>query len=360
MPGILRIRPWRLALPLLCASCARAPSVSGAEMRRIEKVDIHTHYFADRDFLAPVLDGWRMRAVSLNITSSYLFPGDSTTGRWLKLRALRAAHPGLLLLAATFEPACIDSPRCVPRALRDLASAIDDGAIMVKVWKDIGMTVRDSAGRYVQIDDPRFQPIWDLLVQRHIPVIAHLADPALGWMPLRRGTPYYDFYSRNAQFYPYAHPDWPRWEAIMAARERWLVRNPDLVVIGAHLASEADSLTRLEAELAAHPNLYVETSARVGELRTQPVDRVRRFFLSHQDRILYGSDLNTKRSADSLDSRRLSAERARLEETYADDWRYFARELQLPDSVLVRLYERNALRLLRIAARGDSTAPTPR
>ncbi len=40
-----------------------------------------------------------------------------------------------------------------------LDAAFADGAVAVKVWKDIGMQQRDADGRAVMIDDPRFDPL---------------------------------------------------------------------------------------------------------------------------------------------------------------------------------------------------------
>ena len=37
-----------------------------------------------------------------------------------------------------------------------LKSDFDDGALGIKLWKNIGMVYKDSAGQFIMIDDPKF------------------------------------------------------------------------------------------------------------------------------------------------------------------------------------------------------------
>jgi predicted TIM-barrel fold metal-dependent hydrolase len=222
---------------------------------------------------------------------------------------------------------------------------------MVKVWKDLGLEVRDKAGRFVQIDDPRLQPVWDYLSAHHIPVLAHSADPRDGWRPLDPRSPHYQYFSTHPLNYPYAHPEIPRWETVIAARDRWLARNPGLVVVGAHLGSMADDLDGLGQRLDSYPNFNVDVSARLGDLQRLPPDRVRRFFLTYQDRILFGMDRSTAGDAASMDSTALREEERRTEAQLAGWWDYLAGTLRLPASVLTKLYAGNAMRVLRLTAR---------
>ncbi len=46
-----------------------------------------------------------------------------------------------------------------------------EGAIAVKVWKNIDMELKDKNGKFVMIDDPRFDTIFNFLVKNKIPLI---------------------------------------------------------------------------------------------------------------------------------------------------------------------------------------------
>jgi predicted TIM-barrel fold metal-dependent hydrolase len=97
-----------------------------------------------------------------------------------------------------------------------------------------------------------------------------------------------------------------------------------------------------------YPNFAVDTAARVEYLALQPRDKVRAFLIKYQDRVLYGTDLEYDRKGRSGDLKE-------WESTYLRDWKFFATEemvefngrkfqgLQLPDSVLHKLYRENAL-----------------
>ena len=343
------MRPRRYVLTLLAlVACEGRKPVTVPSQDAYEKIDVHSHYFARRSYLVPLLQRWHARAVILNYSMGE--PDSLVRRRWADALTLRRSAPDRFLLATTFDATDIDRPDFAARTIARLESDVGEGAIMVKVWKDLGLEVRDKAGRFVQIDDPRLQPVWDYLSAHHIPVLAHSADPRDGWRPLDPRSPHYQYFSTHPLNYPYAHPEIPRWESVMAARDRWLARNPGLVIVGAHLGSMADDLDGLGQRLDSYPNFNVDVSARLGDLQRLPPDRVRRFFLTYQDRILFGMDRSTAGDVASMDSTALREEERRTEAQLAGWWDYLAGTLRLPPSVLTKLYAGNAMRVLRLTA----------
>jgi hypothetical protein len=107
-------------------------------------------------------------------------------------------------------------------------------------------------------------------------------------------------------------------------------------------------LAGLSDLLEHNPNFAVDTAGRIARIAILPRDQVREFFLKHQDRILYGTDLVA--DAASNDEAVVRDWRRR----YAMDWRYFSTNdtfvyqgervegLQLPKDVLQKLYHDNA------------------
>jgi len=73
--------------------------------------------------------------------------------------------------------------------------------------------------------------------------------------------------------------------------ERLLSRHPTTTFLFIHLGL-SENLDYMERLLDSHLNVYVDTSARIPEFGRHPVDKVRRFFLKFQDRILFGTDLS--------------------------------------------------------------------
>ena len=86
----------------------------------------------------------------------------------------------------------------------------------------------------------------------------------------------------------------PAKEVILAARDRVLARYPKLRVVGCHLGSDEDDLSRLAQRLDAYPNFAVDTAARIRYFARGDRDRAREFLIRYQDRILYATDFSLR------------------------------------------------------------------
>ena len=69
-----------------------------------------------------------------------------------------------------------------------------------------------------------------------------------------------------------------------------MARHPETTWIAAHMASCSEDLDRLRTMLSEHPNLNVDTAARIGDLGRQP-RAASRLFADYPDRILFGTDV---------------------------------------------------------------------
>jgi predicted TIM-barrel fold metal-dependent hydrolase len=325
---------------------------SAADLRAIPKIDVHAHYRTDHPDLAPTLAAWNARAVLVNVTGSE----RKIDEKWRDFRALQAKHPERFYLVATFDPFRFNEPDFAAKVIEQLRANIAEGAKAVKVWKDIGMEVKDTEGRHVQIDNPKFQPIWDFLASQNIPVMAHIGEPLAAWRPLSDSSPHFWYYSNNPQYHAYSHPEIPRHEEIIAARDRWIARNPKLTIVAMHLASLEYDVAEVAKRLDAYPNLYVETAARINDLAMQPSEKVRSFMTRYQDRVMWGTDFGEG-----------SVSRAGLEASFDQHWRYYAtadtvtlgnarswhrtvRGLALPPGALEKFAHLNAERVLKLPA----------
>lgn len=349
-----------LALWITFTGCTSAPEqAQPVDVENMPRIDFHTHYTYHRDYLNSVLDEWNMQAVVVDVVHG------PARERWAAMKAHHAENSDRLILCTSFDASRIDEPDFAENVIASLKQDIADGAKIVKVWKNIGMVFKDQAGQFIQIDDPRFQPIWDYLTEQRIPVLAHIGEPRAAWLPLDPKDPHYDYYANHPQYHAYNLPEIPRWETIIAARDRWLERNPNLVVVGAHMGSMAYDVDEVAKRLDAYPNFYVDTAERFGDLAIQPSDKVRQFFITYQDRIVFGTDLGTGRPVEELSEEELQAEREdlirrRLEVTWeyvsSSDSLEFVRTgtpfktqtqgLGLPADVLEKFYYRNAVRIL--------------
>jgi len=320
--------------------------MSKDEQQSIKRIDAHAHYRTDSEELLATLDRWNMGVVLINVASS-----GSIEEKWADMLALQAAHPGYFTLCATFDPFLFNEPDFADLVIDQLKEAIEQGARQVKVWKNIGMELKDEDGAYVQIDHPRFQPIWDFLIEEGIPVLAHIAEPRAAWLPLDEKSPHYFYYRDHPEYHAFQHPEMPRWETIIEARDRWIVGNPDLVIIGAHLGSMSHDVDEVARRLDAYPNFYIETSARIKDMAAQPPEKVRDFIMRYRDRVMYGTDYNDGTVGDRLE---LSLQRHWTyftgDESFffgnPDTWGVDTKGLDLPNDVLESFYHGNIERLL--------------
>jgi predicted TIM-barrel fold metal-dependent hydrolase len=240
-----------------------------------------------------------------------------------------------------------------------LDGAIRQGAVMIKIYKEVGLELKTPGGEWVMPDDPVFDPIYAHIAKSGRPMLSHFAEPLAAWLPLDPESVHYGYYSRHPEWHFHQRSDVPAHEAIIAARSRVLERHPDLVMIGAHLGSLEHDVKVLGAYLDRHPNFHVDIAARSADLTRQPREAVRDFFIRYQDRVLYGSDIGIDPPESGTRSEgEVAAILESVEAHYRRDWRYFAGEgtveikgkaiecLALPRDVLEKFYQRNAERLI--------------
>jgi predicted TIM-barrel fold metal-dependent hydrolase len=349
---------------LVCVAAQAAPPVYRDEdFARVEKIDTHMHLHGELpQFMARAqADGFRILTINVNYGD---FPSLDVQLR--DAVALRNAYPERVAFAATFDAKGSQSPDWLAQTQRKLDDALAQGAVGVKVWKDIGMQWRDSDGRAVMIDDARFTPIFKSLADRGVCVLGHQGEPRNAWLPLAQMTINGDrqYFTEHPQYHMFAHPEWPSYEQQIAARDRWLAQNPRLCFIGVHLASLEWDVSRISEFLRKHPTASVDVAARLVHLQLQSVahrDQVRAFFIEFQDRVLYGTDLANRDAASD------AAFADEAHEAWMADWRYLAgdgkltsedfagtfRGLALPRTVIDKIYGGNAHRLFPQAWRAD-------
>ena len=85
----------------------------------------------------------------------------------------------------------------------------------VKIWKNVGMQLKDQSGRFVMPDDPRFDPIYQDIAAHGKTLIAHLAEPDSCWLPPNKNSPDYSYYSEHPEWYMFKQPDHPKKAAII-------------------------------------------------------------------------------------------------------------------------------------------------
>lgn len=296
----------------------------------IQKIDVHSHFHQDRDYLPSFFEEWNMQSLLVDVA---LERDNGIKRSWEDYKAMAKARPELFWLCSSLIGVGIDKPDFAEKEIVRITKEIEEGAKMVKVWKNFGMVTKDASGAFIQIDDKRLQPIWDFLAASGIPVMAHIGEPIQAWRPLDDPkNPHYGYYTEHPEYHAYKHTEIPTYETIISARDNWIKNNPDLQILCAHMGSMSHDVDMIAERLDKFPNMYVEPAARFGDLVSQDSKKVNAFFDKYQDRIMFGTDFNNNGIASSLTSNELNEERLQLDADYGKRWSY----LSGTDSVEIR------------------------
>jgi predicted TIM-barrel fold metal-dependent hydrolase len=349
------------------ATPAREATYSEADFVKVAKFDAHVHANVDDPRFLEVArrDGFEVLSINVDYPDFPALADQATIAQ-----AMRKADPKRFHFATTFSMQGFGTPDWTARTERTIDDAVSRGAIAVKVWKNIGMVAKDAQGKRVFLDDPRFDGVVAHLEQRGIPLIAHQAEPKNCWLPLDQMTTENDrsYFREHPEYYMYLHPEEPSYEALMAARDRFVARHPGLRFDGAHMASLEWSVDELARFLDVHPNAVVDLAARMSNLQVQSnadLAKVRAFFVRYQDRILYGTDLTDSPLDPAARAQNPPATgdfAKEADDVWRADWRYLATPLRqrvdaidadaaglnLPRKVIDKIYWKNARAFFRL------------
>lgn len=358
-----------LALSMIFGGCGKAPQtetqpaegpgMTVQELAAMPKIDAHAHFMgALEEELPPLfacLDSLNFKWFT--ITTCGFVPPEKLNAKAELAAKLHAQYPAKVSWATTFHLSNWGQPDWQEKAIASIQDGKAKGAVAVKVWKDIGMVLRDPDSSFVMIDDPRFDPIFDYAEQQNLTLVAHIGEPRNCWLPLDSMTVNNDrkYFAEYPQYHAFLHPEIPHYWKHVAARDSVLAHHPNLRLVGCHLGSVEFDVDEMARRFDLYPNFAVDMAARVCHFQVQDREKVRAFLIKYQDRVLYGTDLGAGREymQTSIDSTI-----TKIKETYDKDFRYFAtdeemevwevdgkfRGLALPADVLRKIFHDNALK----------------
>jgi predicted TIM-barrel fold metal-dependent hydrolase len=339
---------------------------------RYPLIDIHTHLsFAakhangvsigeDLNFLAtandvlPLMDRKNIR-IMVNLT------GGVGKGLEQSIARFQTPHPDRFVTFTEPWWERTNQPGYSQFQADEIARAHKAGARGLKILKILGLYLREnvSTGPLVKVDDPRFDPMWEVCGSLGIPVAIHVSDPEAFFLPIDRFNERFEELNN--------HPDWsfhgrdfPSNAEILDARNNVLARHPKTRFIVLHVGNDAENLPYVSQCMDRYPNMNVELAARIGELGRQP-RMSKKFFDKYQDRILFGTDavphgIETPQQIFTDQLYEIYYRFLETEDEYFDyapapvppqgRWRIYG--LGLSDQILKKVYYENAARLLKL------------
>jgi predicted TIM-barrel fold metal-dependent hydrolase len=328
------------------------------DFQKVKKIDTHTHHNSESVALteAAKLANFHLLTVSVDV------PNYPTLEEQVRLALLqKSQNPGTIDFLSTISLEGWSEPDWVEREISRIKKTFEQGALGIKIWKNIGMAYQDEEGAFIMADHPRLEPIFQFVQDQGKALMAHLGEPRNCWLPIDEMTVNSDkrYFSRHPEYHMFLHPEYPSYEQQVEARDRLLEKFPNVRFIGAHLGSVEWDVDELAKRLDRFPNMAVDMAARIGHLQFQSQknrDRVRDFVVKYQDQLIYGTDLEISGSPNPEEVK------ANAIGTWERDWKYFVsdewmevgdvdgefRGLKLPREVVDKIYYHNAVKWFRI------------
>ncbi|HVU02688.1 MAG TPA: amidohydrolase family protein [Polyangiaceae bacterium] len=366
-----------LALVLGVGLFASAPRLAKAPFggaraprKRLPMVDTHVH-------LSPggvprLLALMKKRGIAHIVNLS----GGHPMGALPRQLAEAKTAGGRITVFTGFPYEQAEAPGYGERMARIVRMGHDLGAKGLKITKGLGLGLMKPDGSLMPVDDPELDVVFETAGQLGMPIAIHSGDPRAFWLPVDE---------KNERFAELsAHPGWslygrkvPSFDEIGKQLERRVARHPKTTFISVHFGNCAEDVQRVAGLLRKYPNLYIDTAARIPEMGRHPREELQAFFQEFQDRILYGSDLGIGPEPDPLflgSSGPNPSTPAEEELFFSATRRFFETSdrafpgptpiqgnwtidaIDLPDSILEKVYSRNAMKLLGIP---DPVTPPP-
>ncbi len=330
------------------------------DFKSLEKIDAHFHIQEDADTVfVKQAEADNFRVLNLNV---YKDKGKPIEDQQKFSVSMMKTFPERVAWGTAFSLENFNNDGWQEEAIAYIKNSVANGAIAVKVWKNIGFFLKDKEGKLVMIDNPRFDPILKYLAQNQIPLIGHLGEHKNSWLPLEKMTVNgnRDYARAHPEEHMYLHPERPSYEDYIAARDNMLAKHPDIKFIGAHLGSLEWSVDELAKRLDKYPNMAVDMAERISHLQYQTLSewqKVHDFFIKYQDRLIYGTDL--RRNAMDIVNNGITDPdgiKKHAHEVWMRHWKFFTtdekmivpkvegefRGLKLPRQVIDKIYRKNA------------------
>ncbi|MEZ0446979.1 amidohydrolase family protein [Cellulomonas sp. ICMP 17802] len=281
----LRLADWQPRSRLAAAT-------TRVERSAVACIDVHNHlgrWLTPPGWTAPSVDELLALMDRRNVAAIVNLDGMHGDELEANLDRYDRAHPDRFVTFCQLDWGLLAQPSGAELLAAQLRDCAARGARGVKVWKNLGLSVRDESGALVLPDDPRVVSTLALAGSLGLPVLIHTADPMAFFDPVDASNERIDELQ--------AHPDWwfgdrdvhPTFDRLMTALETLVLATPGTTYVGAHVGCCAEDLDRVEQLLAAAPNWHVDIGGRMAELGRQP-RRTRRLIERFGDRVLFGTD----------------------------------------------------------------------
>jgi hypothetical protein len=376
----MRIHPTNVAAWAICVAsfaagraAARAEPAARppAEQWRAEHrlIDLHQHVDPTPERFAravKIMDAVGIgTAVDLGVGTVTRGPNGEPSPLERAKQLTDEQFPGRFLHYMILDYKGWDDADWTDRAVKQVEEGRRLGAAGLKEFKRLGLYLRDGKGKLIKVDDPKLDPVWKRCGELGMPVSIHVADPKAFWQPYNDKNERWRELKGHRAWWFGDEKRFPAWKEILEALDRVIERNPGTTFVCVHFANNAEELDWVDRKLGSRPNMMLDLAARIPEVGRHDPAQVRKLFVKHQDRIVFGTDfqvydrLTLGSGGDEPpptddDALTFFKKHWRFLETSDRDWEHMTpiqgdwkiSSIDLPPEVLRKVYFDNARRLL--------------
>jgi len=340
---------------VVTAACALGRTMSTHPRFRGQVIDAHCHFDAGTRGRAAEVARLAEISTAISLWDCKLPPPAFVADR----EAWRRVEPTLMRCHVP-DLSRVGEPGFAARVAHEAREAVAQGAVGIKVWKNLGLWEVDVAGVRVAVDDERLEPLWSVAAELDVPIVIHVGDPPAFFAPVDDENPRIEELRQHPDWW-WGGPEFPSLAQLHSEFERVVAANPATVFIAAHFGCFM-SWADVARMLASYPNYHVDTAAALADMGRQSTSQVRDIIINHAERIVFGTDLIRTGHWDMPEQQ----ERWELGEFFARHWRFFETAgsdlehplpaqgpwrvtgIDLPDAVLELIYAGNAKRLFKV------------
>lgn len=303
-------------------------------------IDVHNHQFgmANQNLANLVKD-----MDELNMVVMVNLSGQSGDLLKQSVTNVKNTAPKRFIVFANINFDGIGETGWTEKAVKQLEEDVKNGANGLKIYKTLGLSVKDNNGKRVTVDDVRLDAIWRKCGELKIPVLIHTADPKSFWDPLdEHNERWLELTTHPGR--KRSNSDPAPFETLIKEQHNVFKKHTNTTFIAAHFGWFANDLARLSKLMDEMPNVVVEFGAVIAELGRQP-KAAKAFFEKYQDRILFGKDSWVPEEyATYFRVLETEDEYFPYHKKYHAFWKMYG--MGLPDEILKKVYYKNALRIV--------------
>ena len=316
---------------------------TSVEQAAFPAIDLHSHPYpksiADVERWVQIMDD---KGIDKTVVMTY-----ATGSRFDSLFEVYNAYPDRFILFCGFDYTGYEEEGYGPAAVAELERCFQKGAKGVGELGDKGKGLFYSSptkGWGMHINDPRMDPLLEKCAELHMPVSIHVAEPIWMYLPMDEQN---DGLMNAFTWRLDDQADIKGHRAMVHTLEEAVKKHPATTFIACHLANCSYDLDLIGRLLTDYPNLYADIGARFGEFSPTP-RRTARFFMDHQDKVVYGTDMGFTPKMYETTFRILESADEHFYDHDRFSYHWPLHGLDLPAEVLEKVYSLNAKKILAL------------